>query len=191
MSEHISKTPSDWTRPGSPVSLWTSLLRTLGSPLTAQTRRSTGSGDADWLQPLGWLLKGELHRLALPQAAESLHLQFALVMRDEAFKGLDDTGNFFFQEVILKMLWGMRSISLEIIFLGLALSSWVNSIGTWNVWHIKLKIERKGGVEDGSRMSREWYWPTKNVKKWPTRKSRQYAFKWSTSFIKITLQTTL
>lgn len=51
-------------------------------------------------------------------------------MKDEAFTGLDDTGNFFFQEIILKMLWGVRDISLEIIFLGLGLSSWVNNIGT-------------------------------------------------------------
>lgn len=52
--------------------------------------------------------------------------------------------HFFFQEMILKMLWGVRDISLEMIFWGLGLSSWVNSIGTWNVWHIKLKIEKKG-----------------------------------------------
>lgn len=37
---------------------------------------------------------------------------------------------FFFQEIILKMLWGVRDISLEMIFLGLGLSSWVNNIGT-------------------------------------------------------------
>lgn len=57
-------------------------------------------------------------------------MQFALVMKDEAFTALDDTGNFFFQEMILKMLWGVRDISLEMIFLGLGLSSWVNKIGT-------------------------------------------------------------
>lgn len=129
------------------------------------------------------------------------------------------------------MLWGVRDISLEVIFLGLGLSSWVNSIGTWNVWHIKLKIEKKKDdrrwIYGGRRTSREWYWPTKNVcisvknndsviliksnpglsamakkihriivKPEKTNlivlgKWRQFGFKWSTSLIKIALQTAL
>lgn len=75
-----------------PVSLGTSLLGTLWSSLTAQTRCSVGSSDPDRLKPFRRLLKGELHSLALLQATEALHVQFALLMKDDEFTGLAAKG---------------------------------------------------------------------------------------------------
>ena len=63
-----------------PVSFWAPLLDVLpfGPPLAAHTVVALRAGDLLGLQPLGWLFEGELHGLALLQAAEALHVQLAL-----------------------------------------------------------------------------------------------------------------
>lgn len=60
------------------VSFRATLLGTLGSLLAAHARGSLWAGDPQRLQALGGLFEGELHGLALSQAAEALHVQFAL-----------------------------------------------------------------------------------------------------------------
>lgn len=64
----------------SPISFRTPLLHLLAfwPPLTAHTVDATRPCNLLRLQPLRWLLEGELHRFALLQAAEAFHVQLAL-----------------------------------------------------------------------------------------------------------------
>lgn len=72
----------DVLRRDSPVPLGAPPLGALWPPLAAQARSSVGPGDPERLQPLRGSLKGELHRFAFPEAAEALHVQFALSTRE-------------------------------------------------------------------------------------------------------------
>lgn len=75
-----------------PVSLGASLLGALWSSLAAQTWCFIGSGNPDRLQPFRWFLKGELHSLTFSEAAEALHVQFALLMKNSEVHGVCHTG---------------------------------------------------------------------------------------------------
>ncbi len=69
----------------SPVTLGATFLGTFWSSLAAQTCRSTGPSNPDRLQSLRWLLEGELHGLTFSEAAEALHVQFALYWETMTF----------------------------------------------------------------------------------------------------------
>lgn len=60
------------------VGLGASLQGALWSSFAAQTRCSVGPADPDGLQPFRRFLEGELESFAFPEAAETLHVQFAL-----------------------------------------------------------------------------------------------------------------
>lgn len=60
------------------VGLGASLQGALWSSFAAQTGRSAGPADPDGLQAFRRFLEGELESFAFPEAAETLHVQFAL-----------------------------------------------------------------------------------------------------------------